>query len=925
MTAVFASVFVLLSSIFVLVGWALNLSFLKTVFSGLVTMKANTAMGLLVGALALLLLATGRKTRTVRAGMGVLAVMVGLLGALSLAEYFFGRNFHIDEMLFLDADPSVGTSAPGRMSPSTAFSFMLMGAAFWVAARGTFLRSRVTILSALGATLVLMGSVAVLGQISNALLGFRLWNYFGMAIHTALGICLLGAGLLACVRTESRITWALNRKITVGFILSIAIMLTAAGISWNYTHRLQESAQQVSRTNEILKVIEEVRADKATLETAQRNYLILGDEQFLTSRQQLREEIHRDLAALRQLTAGDPRQQSWLNQLEPLMARRAIFTDQIIAARRSQGLPAVQQIMATEPGLKLSAQITAIHQAMYDEESAQLATRQEEADAASTVTFLVLPLAVFLSLTLISLALFFLNTGIDEQVRAEGKLKDSLKKITDLQTALDEHAIVAVTDAQGRITSVNDKFCAISGYARAELIGQDHRLINSGFHAKSFIRDLWTTISEGRVWQGEIRNKAKNGSFYWVDTTIVPFLNEDGEPRQFIAVRTDITERKRAEVALQESEWQFRTMVNAIPQLAWMAHPDGSIYWYNERWFDYTGTTLNQMQGWGWQRVHDPAALPQVLEKWKGAIEKGAPFEMEFPLRAADGHYGWFLTRIIPFKDESGRVVRWFGTNTDLSQKRSAEEEIRGLNTSLEKRVAERTAELESANKELEAFSYSVSHDLRAPLRAVDGFSQAVLEDFGPQLPPEGRNYLQTIRDGAQRMGMLIDDLLTFSRLSRAPLTKRTVETDRLVRGVLDELRPEMQGRHVDIQLGKLPPCEGDAALLKQVWHNLISNAVKYTRKRDAAVIEIGCEPGEKSAYFVRDNGAGFEMRYAGKLFGVFQRLHRADEFEGTGVGLAIVQRIIHRHEGRIWADAEPDRGATFHFVLQNGKENHHE
>jgi light-regulated signal transduction histidine kinase (bacteriophytochrome) len=142
---------------------------------------------------------------------------------------------------------------------------------------------------------------------------------------------------------------------------------------------------------------------------------------------------------------------------------------------------------------------------------------------------------------------------------------------------------------------------------------------------------------------------------------------------------------------------------------------------------------------------------------------------------------------------------------------------------------------------------------------------------------------------------------------------------------VLDELRPEMQGRHVDIQLGKLPPCEGDAALLKQVWHNLISNAVKYTRKRDAAVIEIGCEPGEKSAYFVRDNGAGFEMRYAGKLFGVFQRLHRADEFEGTGVGLAIVQRIIHRHEGRIWADAEPDRGATFHFVLQNGKENHHE
>ena len=252
----------------------------------------------------------------------------------------------------------------------------------------------------------------------------------------------------------------------------------------------------------------------------------------------------------------------------------------------------------------------------------------------------------------------------------------------------------------------------------------------------------------------------------------------------------------------------------------------------------------------------------------------------------------------------------------DIAKRKEAEAEVKKLNTELEQRVAKRTAELESANKELEAFSYSISHDLRAPLRAVDGFSQAVMEDYGDKLPEEGRHYLQTIRNGAQRMGMLIDDLLSFSRLSRQPVNKQEVNVAKLVRDVLEELEPQREGREIDLRIGDLPPYKGDAALLKQVWINLLSNALKYSRDRKPAVIEVGCktEQGE-NVYFVRDNGAGFDMQYANKLFGVFQRLHRADEFEGTGVGLAIVQRVIHRHGGRIWADAAPGRGATFYFT----------
>lgn len=376
-------------------------------------------------------------------------------------------------------------------------------------------------------------------------------------------------------------------------------------------------------------------------------------------------------------------------------------------------------------------------------------------------------------------------------MKAEQQLKASLKEIADLKAALDEHAIVAITDPQGKITYVNEKFCAISKYSREELLGQDHRLINSGHHSPEFIRDLWTTIARGKVWKGEIKNKAKDGAFYWVDTTIVPFLNESGKPRQYVAIRADITSRKAA-----------------------------------------------------------------------------------------------------------------------------AEEVVR-LNADLEQRVARRTAQLEAANKELEAFSYSISHDLRAPLRAMAGFARILEKELAGGISPDAKQAIARIRDNAARMGQLIDGLLDFSSLNWMPVTKKKINPAALARDVFQELQPESKGRQVDFTVGELPPCQADANLLRQVFANLLSNALKYTRDRDPAIIRVGCRSEEKQpVYFVQDNGAGFDMRYAEKLFRVFQRLHRSDQFEGTGVGLAIVQRIIERHGGRIWAEARVDEGATFHFTL---------
>ena len=243
--------------------------------------------------------------------------------------------------------------------------------------------------------------------------------------------------------------------------------------------------------------------------------------------------------------------------------------------------------------------------------------------------------------------------------------------------------------------------------------------------------------------------------------------------------------------------------------------------------------------------------------------------------------------------------------------------QLRLENAELARRVRERTAELEAANKELEAFSFSVSHDLRAPLRAVDAFSSILAKDYSAQMPPEAQRLLNHVTTNARRMEQLVEDLLRFSQLGRQSLSKQPVRTAVLVQEVLEELRKEQADRQVEIHVGDLPDCVGDPALLRQVFVNLLSNAFKFTRRKEKAIVELGYRRQEgEHVYFVRDNGAGFDMVYAQRLFGVFQRLHRADEFEGTGVGLSLVQRIIQRHGGRIWAEAEVDRGATFHFSL---------
>jgi PAS domain S-box-containing protein len=459
-----------------------------------------------------------------------------------------------------------------------------------------------------------------------------------------------------------------------------------------------------------------------------------------------------------------------------------------------------------------------------------------------------------------------------------------------------------------------------------------------GESLKKIEQAIKDAVEHARPYDLELKMVSAKGNHKWVRTSALPILDE-GKVVKVQGIFQDITERKQIEEALQkahaelEAKVQERTaalsQANALLQALMDTMPD-QIY-FKDLQCRFIRNSRSQASLLG---LSDPIQVvgktdfdffPHASKAYaeeQEVMRSGKPLiDFEEWVVWPDGRESWVSTTKVPLRNSDGETIGIFGISRDITERKRTEQAIRELNTDLENQAAK----LQIANKELEAFSYSVSHDLRAPLRAIDGYTRILVEDYEAILDAEGKRVCGIISAEARRMGQLIDDLLAFSRLGRKEMYSSNIDMKALVVSVLNELIKEGDRERIDFKIARLPSARADSSLMRQVWVNLLSNALKFTSKKERAVIEVGSKSGtEEVTYYVHDSGAGFDMEYANKLFGVFQRLHSESEFEGTGVGLAIVQRIIRRHDGRVWAEGEIDKGATFYFALPR-KEHHHE
>jgi PAS domain S-box-containing protein len=430
------------------------------------------------------------------------------------------------------------------------------------------------------------------------------------------------------------------------------------------------------------------------------------------------------------------------------------------------------------------------------------------------------------------------------------------------------------------------------------------------------------TVAHGTPFEIEVRVTRQDGE-QRICLARGHSLHASGSAPYLAGSFMDITERQQAAAALCASEERFRRAVEDSPFPILLHAEDGTILHASNSWCEITGYTreeLSTIGDWTERAFGERKTEIQTdIERLYNLDHKVSQGDYTIRTKSGETRTWEFSSAPLGRLPDKRRLV--ISMAMDVTERRRAESEVQRLNLELEQRVKNRTAQLEAANRELEAFSYSVSHDLRAPLRAIDGFTRILSEDYTAHLDAEGQRLMGIICNEAKRMGQLIDDLLAFSRMNRREIVPQEVNMDALAKAVFAECLARSPNCKVQCVHHALPTGSGDVAMLCQVWVNLIANAIKFTRDQAAAKIEIGGRvKGEENLYFVKDNGVGFDMKYVGKLFGVFQRLHTQNEFEGTGVGLALVQRIVQRHGGRVWAEGKLNEGATFYFTLPGRK-----
>jgi PAS domain S-box-containing protein len=528
-----------------------------------------------------------------------------------------------------------------------------------------------------------------------------------------------------------------------------------------------------------------------------------------------------------------------------------------------------------------------------------------------------------------------IRADITERKKAEDALRE--------QAGVLNLAQVMVRNLEGRISLWSKGTERFYGYTTEEAVGRlSHELLQTQFPEP--LEKIEKKLVETGAWEGELTHRKKDGREVFVASVWVMHYDAAGKPLRVMESNTDITARRAAEQQLEkqagelylksqellnsreELESQRRMLQSVLDSMTEglvAVDAQGKFLLWNPAAQKIVGMGAANVPPSGWAKHYGvfledtvtpfPDEQNPLVRAIRGESSTAVMFVRNPELEVG----AWIEVSANSLRDKDGNVCGGVTAFRDITQRRLDEQKIRNLNEELEDKVIERTQQLETANRELEAFTYSVSHDLRAPLRHIAGFSKILSEDFGAAMGDEARRHLQRIEDGVHRMGLLVDELLNLARVGRHAVKLQTTNLNSIIEEVISMLQPEATGRAVTWKIDQLPAVMCDAVLIKQVFQNLLANALKFSRTRERAEIAVThVSEGERILIALSDNGVGFNMKYKDKLFGVFQRLHRAEDFEGTGIGLATVQRIVLKHGGKVWAESEVDRGATFYFSL---------
>lgn len=671
-------------------------------------------------------------------------------------------------------------------------------------------------------------------------------------------------------------------------------------------------ALQVANNQAKLQALSEIERDVRESESNARGFIITKNKTFVRQQDQANQELKATFKRLSELLQDSPSQAANLKTLNKALTSKQALIQSSIALSKQGNSTAAKEIVNL-PSVAAMERLNTILDYLKAQSNEQLETNIRILDQATqwARSFVFVAGAGLLGLLISNLLLFRHQTTLLKASFNQLAVSESLFREIFEQASMGR----AIRSLQGDCR-VNQSYLSMLGYSQAELEDLPPEALVQP-DARAALAAAYAALLSGE--RNNVRlihqYQRKDGSLLWVDENLQLHRDHQGNAMEWISTILDISQQKQLEADQIAQSHYARSLIEANPDPLININKAGTIQDVNGAMILATGLPRQALVGQDFaSQFSDPERARQGMEQ---VFAAGAIQNYELHLRQSSGELLDVQLNARVFEDDQGVIEGLVAVARDSTERNRLERSLNELNATLETRVQERTAELKGANEELEAFSYSVSHDLRAPLRAVDGFTRKVVIGYADKLDAEGLRLLQVVRENAVRMGKLIDDLLAFSRLGRREMHLVPVEMETMAQSVADELINLEPERAIVFSSQGLAPASGDPSMLREVWINLIGNAIKFSRARNPAHIEVGCQVQEyEIIYWVKDDGAGFDMAYAEKLFGVFQRLHSQAEFEGSGVGLALSQRIIHRHHGRIWGEGKPDHGAAFYFTL---------